>query len=697
MPGNPQTAAWFISPKAQGVATSRASRRPVRSSRRTLAEIRSTGMRTVSGTPLDSKGRPVIAFDLASRIRRKSAKKQTRAEPLAFVDLEEAAVEGRPDAAVAADTRVGKSAWAHKPLGRGGEGAGQTEPASPHAGPFDSTASDERAPPATAETAGASAVSDDQDGDSGRVGVYQLPAKRSLESEQSDDVWGSPFTPTRDMGDPDLADDRDHESADRAEQRDGDDASSDTTRVLGLYPNPSVGQSPHEETLDAPASETDDAEGPESRTVFDRTDPLQHAAAKSQTQSVTPTDQGPGPVYEVEVEARDDRSGLADLPLAAIGFATDPDTEHTLRESLQDRDLPFPGCREPQIRHGDLRAAINALSKRRSAKLAIVDIDGSSYPVGALHEMAGICEVGTIVIAVGSTNSAKLGRELLIAGVSDYLVKPITVSAVLDAIDHATAPAEDTRFSGTVAGFVGTGGSGSTTLAAAVVLDAARQGRYVSVLDLNRTVAAAAVALDVEPATGLDQLLELAADGSADVDIVERVKVSRSDRIAVYAYGQNAVLPAIPDVSAVDWLVTQLSLRSQLVVVDGLDDPVSCMDVLAKVDTPVLVYEPTYTDSRRAARMLDLLRDHPAVVLVENCARSIKRKTRAHLPDEAGLERQPDVVIPFERSLPEISNRGWPEGRMPRTLRKPLDSLVDRIIAPPVEGEPALAPSARRA
>ena len=697
MPGNPQTAVRLLPPQAQGVATSRTSRRPVRPSRRTLAEIRWTGNRTVDGTPLDSKGNPVIAFDLASRIRAISAKGSVRAEPLAAVDTGDATVEGSLDGDAAGDARADTSAWAGQPLGQEGDGAGPTEPAIPQAEPFDSAAPDETASSATGEAAGGSQVSDDHDGDLGRVGGYQLSAERGLESEQSDDVRDSVFALERDIGDPGPADDRDRESQDRVEPLDGCDAPSDTTGVLGLYAAPSVGQTPHEETYDAPASEPDAAERPELGTVFDGTDLLQHAAATPQAQPITPAETGPGPVYELGVEARDNRSGLADLPLAAIAFATDPDTEHTLRESLRDRDLPFSGCQEPQIRHGDLRAAINALSRGLSAKLAIVDIDGSAYPVGALHEMAGICEVGTMVIAIGSTNSAKLGRELLIAGVSDYLVKPITVSAVLEAIGHATAPAEDALLSGTVAGFVGTGGSGSTTLAAAVVLEAARQGRYVSVLDLNRTVAAAAGALDVESASGLDQLLELAADGSADLDIVDRVRVSRSNRIAVYAYGQNAVLPAIPEVSAVNWLVAQLSLRSQLVVVDGLDDPVSCIDILAKVHTPVLVYEPTYADSRRAARMLDLLRDRPAVVLVENCARSIGRKKRAHLPDGAGPGREPDVVIPFEQSVPEISNRGWPDGRMPRSLRKPLDSLVGRILAPPVERGPALSQSARRA
>lgn len=686
----------IIPPKAQGVATSRPSRRPVCPSRRTLAEIRWTGNRTVNGTALDSEGKPVIAFDLASRIRGLSTKRLARAEPLAFVDPEDASVEGRLDADVAGDTRAGISAWARKPLGRGGEGAGQSEPATPQDEPLDSAASDEKASSATGETADKSEVLDDRDEDSSRVEPYRLPTERGLQSEQSDDGRRSPFAPARDMGVPDPAEDRNNENADRDEPPNGHGASSDATGVLDLSADPSVGQSPHEETFDAPASELDDTATPEFGTVFDGANLLQHAAATPQTPSTTLMDPGPGQDYEPGVEARDDRTGQADLPLAAIAFATDPDTEHTLRESLHDRDLPFFGCQEPQVRHGDLRAAIDALSKRRSAKLAIVDIDGSSYPVGALHEMAGICEVGMIVIAVGSTDSAKLGRELLIAGVSDYLVKPITANAVLEAIDHATAPEEDARSYGTVAGFAGTGGSGSTTLAAAVAIEAARQGRYVSVLDLNRTVGAAALALDVEPPTGLDQLFELAAHGSADLEIVDTVRVSRSDRIAVYAYKPNAALPSIPDVSAVNWLVTQLSLRSQLVVVDGLDDPVSCVDVLGKVDTPVLVYEPTNAGFRRAARILGLLRDRPAVVLVENCARSIKRKRHTHSPDAAGLERQPDIVVPFEPSLPETSNRGWPEGRLPRSLRKPLDSLVGRILAPPVEGEPALSQSARR-
>ena len=309
--------------------------------------------------------------------------------------------------------------------------------------------------------------------------------------------------------------------------------------------------------------------------------------------------------------------------------------------------------------------------------------------------MAAVCEMGTVVIAIGSNDTAVLSRELLFAGVSDYLVKPITVAALRDAISHATAPDSDPPVAGTVAGFVGTGGSGSTTLAAAVALDAARRGRYVSVLDLNRTVPAAAVLLDVEPAAGLDQLFEVAAQGSAEQEILDSVGARRSDRIAVYAYGSNSVQPAIPEIEAVDWLVTRLSWRSQLVLVDGFDDPALCFDLLARVDARVLVVEPTPPEAKRAKRALELLGNSHPVVLVQNHTRSIKRRREVQFPGDAGLERQPDIVIPFEPSLPGIADRGWPEGRLPRSLRKPLASLTDRILALSVADEFVMSTSLR--
>ena len=75
-----------------------------------------------------------------------------------------------------------------------------------------------------------------------------------------------------------------------------------------------------------------------------------------------------------------------------------------------------------------------------------------------------------MVIALGSDGSARAGREILLAGVSDYLVKPVTAAAIREAALRATGNGAASPGRGCVAGFVGTGGSGTTTIAAAAAL-----------------------------------------------------------------------------------------------------------------------------------------------------------------------------------------------------------------------------------
>lgn len=389
------------------------------------------------------------------------------------------------------------------------------------------------------------------------------------------------------------------------------------------------------------------------------------------------------------------RERPAERPAAALAFAMDPDTEDALREGLLRYVSPASGFDDPQVWSGGLRAAIAALADGYSTQLVIVDIDGISYPAGAIHELAEVCEIGTVVIAIGSDDSARLGRELLLAGVSDYLVKPITAAAVREATEGVAVSGGSQTASGCVAGFAGTGGSGATTLAVATALHAAELGRYVSVLDLGRTVPAAALLLDVEPAPGLDQLFETAGRMSPDPQMLDGVRAERSERISVYAYRWGAAPPPVPSMAALDWLLGELRHRSQLVLVDGLDDPAMRVALLAEVDVRVLVAEPTLSGANRAARLLDIVGAGPSTLLVQNHTREFRRGAGERLWRGPGMEAPPDIVIPFDPSLPEIADRGWPKGRVPRRLRKPLASLAERILKPDV-GQSAGAPGVSR-
>ena len=370
-----------------------------------------------------------------------------------------------------------------------------------------------------------------------------------------------------------------------------------------------------------------------------------------------------------------------DGPAAALAFAADQETEEAFREGLLHIEGLTPDYDDPQVWPGGLRAAVAALGEGHSTQLVIVDIDGSPYPAGAIHELAEVCEIGTSVIAVGSDDTARVNREIMLAGVSDYLVKPVTAQTVRDAASHAITSERELPARGRVAGFVGTGGSGTTTVATAMALHAAEQGRYVSILDLNRTVPAMALLLDVEPAPGLDQLFDAAGETSPDPQMLDGVRATRSERISVYAYRPGPSAPPVPSPPALYWLLGQLRHRSQLVLVDGLDDPELRFSLLAETDARVLVAEPTAGGAVRTARILDLLGDGPPVLLVQNHTRAFKAGAGARLLLDAGVETPPDVVIPYEASLPEVSARGWPRGRLPRRLREPVAGLWEGLLA----------------
>ena len=382
---------------------------------------------------------------------------------------------------------------------------------------------------------------------------------------------------------------------------------------------------------------------------------------------------------------------------AALAFAVDPATEAAFREGLLDYAGPVPDADDPQVWSGGLHAALAAFADGSSTRLVIVDVDGIAYPAGALHELAEVCEIGTVVIAVGSDDSARASREILLAGVADYLVKPIDAEAIREAVARATAPADDRLVNGRAIGFTGTGGSGATTLTAATAVLIAQRGRYVSVLDLNRTFPAAAEMLDVDPSPGLDQLLEIAGKGKPDPQMLDGVRSERTDRIAVFAYRWSPSPAPVPNTRAVDWLLGELRHRSQVVLVDGLDDPRLHFVHRQQLDAHALVVEPTLSGAARTARLLDAIGDRAPTLLVQNHTRKFGHRAGRRLLRRAGIRTRPDAVIPFEPSLPEAAYRGWPKGLLPRRVRSPLTRLADRLlvaafVAPPGASGPARKP-----
>ena len=360
-----------------------------------------------------------------------------------------------------------------------------------------------------------------------------------------------------------------------------------------------------------------------------------------------------------------------------LAFAADRETERVLKDALVGRGA--------QVRRGDMTAAIKALTSAASPQLLFVDLDGTEFPVGRIHELAAVCEFGTAVVAVSSNDTARFTRELLACGVNDYLPKPLTVSDIQDAVTAALRDEDEAAvrlYAGRVIAFAGCGGSGATTLAALTALTAAAQGSYVSVLDLERTSGALPLMLDVEPAVGFDELLDLAAKPDPDPGLIDGVQTRLTPRVSVYGYRASDSLPPPPTVEAVQWLMEQLATRSHLVIVDGLADTDLLFFVLAHVDERVLVFEPTLVSLHRVIHRVALLgKDNPGL-LVANHTRARRSALSAEDIRYTLAGREPDVTVPFEPGLPAATNYGLTEREFSKKYRTALEALTGRLTRP---------------
>lgn len=371
-------------------------------------------------------------------------------------------------------------------------------------------------------------------------------------------------------------------------------------------------------------------------------------------------------------------AGPPDIRQAAA-FAADPDTKRAVQAALPEWEV--------EARDGNIRTAVGVLADAVSPELIVVDLDGVPYPVGSIHELAAVCDPGSVVVTLGSRDSARDTRDILATGVADYLVKPVAPASLREVVAATLAGGGGPHQRGRSAGFAGTGGSGASTLLAATAVTAAARGRQVAVLDLNRAFSALPFLLDVEPAPGLDELIEAAAAGTPDPDLVDAARVSRSDRISVFGYRWKPVLPPPASFQGVRLLLAELCRRYHLVLVDP--EARGRAAVLRDCDVQVLVGEPTRIGTLRSAGAFAALDAAPSVVHVRNRTRPLRRADVRRSLGASGAVRGPDVDIPFDDALPELSDRGHLPDGLPRRLQKPLDRLADLLDAA-VLPQPAL-------
>ena len=377
----------------------------------------------------------------------------------------------------------------------------------------------------------------------------------------------------------------------------------------------------------------------------------------------------------------------------AQAFATDADTERALRAGLAGR--------EAKVQRGRLKHALATLTTESSARLVFVDFDGVKDPQAAAREVAAVCALGTVLIAIGSTDTAHVNRALLQEGVADYLVKPLTATTVRDACSLALDDAAERNYAGRLIAFAGSAGCGAATMVSALARGVVSAGRTALVVDLNPLATSLSSLLGTEPAGDLPGLLEGITPGEAvDRDEAEPLDATISpeqldtvcapadDGISLVAFPRHGALPEATSPAVVNTLLEHLANRAHTVFVTGALAPEVRAEILNRADARVILYEPTLTSISTAVHSLAVLGTEVPAVLVQ-CHPRTRRSTLSPAQIRFALAgRRPDVVVPFEPALHSATTGAKRARSVHKAYREAIGQLAERVIE-----SPAPAPS----
>ena len=320
---------------------------------------------------------------------------------------------------------------------------------------------------------------------------------------------------------------------------------------------------------------------------------------------------------------------------------------------------------------GGLRNAVQSLSVSASPQILLVDLSESGDPISDINGLAEVCEPGTVVIAMGQVNDVRLYRDLMMSGLQDYLLKPVSPDALRDAVTHAqmilNAPKheegarEHTHLSTAI---IGTrGGVGASTIATSVAwLLSERMGHLTGMLDLDVHFGTGALALDLEPGRGLTD----AIDNPSRIDglFIERAMIKANDKLSILSAEAPISSPILTDGSAFFQLQEEFRVAFENSIIDlPRSMLIAYPHLLQDVNVVVVVCELTLSSARDAIRVLAWLKSNApscqTIVVANRVQAGGLEISRSDF--ESSIERKLDLLIPFDpKSTAQAAKLGKP-------------------------------------
>jgi len=319
----------------------------------------------------------------------------------------------------------------------------------------------------------------------------------------------------------------------------------------------------------------------------------------------------------------------------------------------QDRRMAKVSLR---ISSASIAAAANMFASAPTPNLLILET--ATEPHGIMEELAPlaeVCDPSTKVIIVGRYNDIPLYRELIRNGISEYMVGPVGMADVLNAMSAIFVDPEAEPLGRSVAFIGAKGGAGSSTIAHNCAFDISSLFQTEVILaDLDLPYGTANIDFDQDPPQGISEAIY--APERLDEVFLDRLLTKCSDHLSLLA--APSMLDRAYDLERGSFQpVLEVLQRSAPVTV--LDVPHAWSEwtrtLLSEADELVITAVPDLANLRNTKNMLDALKklrpnDKPPH-LVLNQVGMPKRPEIAPADFCEPLGVEPVAIIPFDAQL----------------------------------------------
>ena len=330
-----------------------------------------------------------------------------------------------------------------------------------------------------------------------------------------------------------------------------------------------------------------------------------------------------------------------------------------------------------------LDAALRRIREGGNPRVLILDLSDSTAPIAELSAARSVGGGDLKILALGTVNDVGLFRDLLSAGASDYLVKPVSREALAVGLEKRSAGGGGPGAGlGQVVAFIGSrGGVGTTTAAVGCAwLLSDKHKENTVLLDLDLHFGTVALNLDTDPGSGLCEALE--QPSRIDALFVDRATVKVSDTLRILAAEAAVAETLMIDAGAIDVLLYELRRKFSWVLIDlpRWVTPTQRV-VLGAANRVVIMCERSLAGLRDTIRLQTLMREHAPqtqVLLIDSGA-SGERSTVGKSEFEKAVGKSLDASLSYDpKSAGAATNAGQP---LPVAApRSPVVREIEQLI-----------------